>query len=380
MIICSGSIFVSSPTCRRRGGQRRPVFMAFAMGFAAMMIAVAIGAAVLIHELRRAPPLVTRPEAVPSIAVVVEDEDEDKPTPPGIKRIQASLHLRVVASATWDGRIDGNARDLRIYMTAGFAVFAFEGGKGRRMRVETPDIIVEVVGTRFFVEVASDGTHVGVAEGRVRVTTDGEVTTLRVGDSLRLPVAPDAQRMVPVARSYLDDDFLAEHAFQKARRKRARRTRRKNLAELDELFASLGDMDSGRAKSMLKQLQAAEDLAQMGQFRDAIETYREIARAASDFSYRDLALHEMARIMAFDLGEIRQARSTLRHLAKGAQGEVRRQATIALCELDLKARPCEAAACLQELIDGPDADFEVSREAQWLFRHWGLGGMSCDAP
>jgi hypothetical protein len=84
----------------------------------------------------------------------------------------------------------------------------------------------------------------------------------------------------------------------------------------------------------------------------------------------------MARLYGFGLGEIQRARSLLRPLASYGSGEVSRQAALALCELDLEARPCQAAACLSALVNG-SADFQVVQEAKGLLEHWGLEGLRC---
>jgi outer membrane protein assembly factor BamD (BamD/ComL family) len=53
-----------------------------------------------------------------------------------------------------------------------------DGSAGRRLHIATPDAAVDIVGTRFLVEVVSGRTRVSVEHGRVRVESRGQVHVL----------------------------------------------------------------------------------------------------------------------------------------------------------------------------------------------------------
>ena len=119
-------------------------------------------------------------------------------------------------------------------------------------------------------------------------------------------------------------------------------------------------------------------MAKRGDLRGAVEAYRQIAEDPRPEvqPFRDMSRYEMARLWGFGLGEIQRARSILRSLAAHGGGEVSRQASLALCELDLAARPCQAAACLRELTEH-GTDFQLAQEAKGLLSHWDLEDADC---
>lgn len=294
------------------------------------------------------------------------------PLPPAVERRQVSPHLRMVTSAGWEGRVEGEPGDHSITLASGFVVLDFVGGEGRHLRVSAPDALVEVVGTRFYVEVTPGVTRVGVAEGKVRVLTLLGTQVLTAGDHLTLGGgdSPPPSR----ARPFLTDTYLMEHRAsappEAVKRKPARR--RQLQVNRDGPRA----VEVSAASQLLERLAAAEELARLGQLREAIGAYRKLAKDAPPGAVRDMARYEMARLWGFRMGEIQRARSILAALARGS-GEVSRQARLALCELDLKARPCQAAACLAEL-EANAHDFPLREEAARLYAHWGLEKVRCD--
>lgn len=87
-----------------------------------------------------------------------------------------SAHLGPHTRATLVGpatlAIDGVPGDVTsVTLRTGTLLAEFEGGRGRALRIATPDAVVHVVGTLFAVEVGQGGTCVSVAHGRVRVVT-----------------------------------------------------------------------------------------------------------------------------------------------------------------------------------------------------------------
>jgi hypothetical protein len=257
-------------------------------------------------------------------------------------------------------------------MSRGFAVFAFEGGNGRRLRISAPDALVEVVGTRFFVESDGTTTRVGVAEGKVRVLSLLGSRLLTAGESMEIGGPGDGSPAH--AQPYLDDPFLLrELADADAAGPTSAQRRRRRVVKPAVAAPSAG----ADTAALFAGLERAEDLARLGAFREAIEVYTGIANdeRPSHQAYADLARYEIARLWGFRLGEIRRARSILRPLSRRGTGEVARQATLALCELDLAARPCQAAVCLRELEQG--GDFQLSSEVKLLLEHWGLSDLTC---
>jgi hypothetical protein len=265
----------------------------------------------------------------------------------------------VVASDTWDGRVEANGGDVSVTMARGFAVFAFKGGRGRKLRVSAPDALVEVVGTRFSVEVRDGATRVLVGDGRVRVMTLQGTRLLVPGESM---VAGDG-RGDWRADAYLDDPHLVRLDAHGAKRRGGRK------------HAAVGGADT---TDLFEQLARAEDLAQAGQLDAAISAYRQVASTAAHPTYSELAEYEIARIIGFKQGHADQARSILRKLAQRGRSEAKRQATLALCELDLVERPCRAARCLHELASG--VDYQLAREAKGLLKHWALAACDDSGP
>lgn len=125
-------------------------------------------------------------------------------------------HLHVIAGRGWDGHVSKSApNDLRVEMQKGFAVMAFKGGEGRKLTVVAPNVEIEVIGTKFFVNVLANGTTaVGVVSGRVRVhhargseLVDGG--TSRAYGEGSLPPMPAPASATPAID--LDDAFIADH-------------------------------------------------------------------------------------------------------------------------------------------------------------------------
>lgn len=87
--------------------------------------------------------------------------------------------------------------DVRFVLERGTVELAFHPQRrGRqRLRVETPNAEVEVVGTVFVVRVDAEGTTVSVREGTVRVTPrGGAARLLRAGESTTVPVGRATDR------------------------------------------------------------------------------------------------------------------------------------------------------------------------------------------
>lgn len=75
----------------------------------------------------------------------------------------------------------------RFRVETGGAWFEVEPGRGRVVRVEAQDVVVEVVGTRFLVERVEARVHVVVEHGVVRASAQGVTRTLEAGASAWFP-------------------------------------------------------------------------------------------------------------------------------------------------------------------------------------------------
>lgn len=84
---------------------------------------------------------------------------------------------------------------------------------GRPLRVETPDAVVEVVGTRLAVSSAASGkqTDVGVSHGEVKVTDRARRDTVTVKAGETATVSP-AARPVPRVQAEIPDIWEADHS------------------------------------------------------------------------------------------------------------------------------------------------------------------------
>lgn len=286
----------------------------------------------------------------------------------GLRRERATPHLVWVASRDWDGRVEGTEENLSVTMSTGFAVFDFVGGGDRHLRVSAPDALVDVVGTRFFVEVRDGATKVGVARGKVRVLTLAGTEMLQGGDSLAVGEGDGSDA---AALAYIRDPFLGDAPLPVPRRNVTRpgpssRTR-------------LGVLRNQRPLDGYDPFAAwdrAEALSRQGDPRAAIEVFNEITRAAEQTAVRDAARYEIARLWGLRLGEVQRARDILRPLAQRGNEELRRQASLALCELELQHRPCASAACLDTLRRAKDEP--LRQEAARLYARWGLGELTCE--
>jgi hypothetical protein len=362
------------PYMERRGARRtfRPGWAVASLAAAAALL-IALGGVILSRR--------SVPEPEPAVAVAPEPVPLEPVVAP-VQHAEPAPWLRVVTPAGWDGKVTRDGRAVEIAMQHGFVAVSFVGGRGRKVRVRAPNATVDVVGTRFFVEIGDGGaTHVGVAEGRVRLTGGRGTVEVAAGQTLSidaggLGVRPETPL---VASRHLDDAYLLEHRAEVAA---ARRTRRVAPLVLDmkdtDLAIEAGAPDSSE---MLALLERAEELALDGRAREAAEIYDACmtSSGASFAPYRALCSFELARLIGFQLGEPARARRIFIRLIREAPAEVERQAQLALCELDLASEPCLAAACLRNVAGRSGADATLRREAERLLERWGLEDRGCGA-
>jgi ferric-dicitrate binding protein FerR (iron transport regulator) len=357
----------------RTRGTRAPFFAlggALAAGAAAIAIVVAIS--FLGGTNQPLEPAPARPE--PSVIAV-------RPTP----------HIKLVASTSWDGRVDAiDATRSEISMSRGFAVVEFEGGQGRRLVVRAPGVTVEVVGTRFFVEVPLGGKRsiVGVTKGKVRVVTASRLDEIAAGQTKAYAESGDlaAESYAPSALGFVKDPAFADSHAPAA--SEASSATRENEVEGSPKAAGLDQDQSASAHASARShstasseanalLARAEDRTRGGDLDGALALYRELADSPDPklTPYRALARYETARILGFKRDDKKGAASILRDLAKNG-GEVATEAAFALCELDLSTAPCRAADCLRAMTQAPSPR-AVAKEARALLQRWGLDAARC---
>jgi hypothetical protein len=322
---------------------------------------LAVGAAWLLRT--------TPPEADPP-TMVFDFSDEVavdlQPGEPELVRHQPTPHVRLLAPCNWDGRMVRQGHHTVIDMSRGFVAVAFHGGSGRRLRLRTPALQVDVVGTRFLVDVAATRTTVVVSHGRVRVRAAGRVTAISAGEALAFdrrgtPVTATAP---PVSR-HLEHEFLVELPSLPSPRPRT-------VSEAP----SAPPVAPVAISDVFEQLARAEELASNNQVAAAVAIFESCAEDRREVyaPYRDLCRLQQARLIGFRQGRVAAARALLEPLS-GRPGSVAEEATWTLCELDLERAPCRARACLELLAASEELD--VRREASQLLERWRLREHPC---
>lgn len=306
----------------------------------------------------------TRPEAVPgapaSVAVAPPAPVLAAPAPaPAVRQQALTPHLLAVTSGDWAGSVrHPGPRRTALQMDSGFAVLDFEGGEGRELRIEAPEVEVVVLGTRLFVE-ARPGvpTTVGVVSGRVEVKSHGQVEVL----------GPGQVRAFDAAGAYTPD-----------------RANLRSLAHHADVFLDRAPAPSPappraaprrpEAPDPVAALTAAERLVRAGRVAEGLRRYEALIAARPPAPWSDVARYERARVWGFVQGDLLGADAELARLAAEADPEVRRQAALARCELALIQDRCAARACLR----GLSADAALAPEAEALMTRWGVrGDTSC---
>ena len=353
-----------APYTEAQAGRRGTLLLAWS-GAALVAVSLALVIGVVPWSMRARHVAVVGP--APTRVPVAVTPAPSAPRPVEVVRMEPSPALWLVASANWDGKSQGDDRKLNVTLSRGFVAASFVGGRGRSLRVTTPTTVVEVVGTRFLVEIGEAGlTTVSVAEGKVRIRAGREALSVASGETRSF----DAQggviaTPILVGRDFLDDPYLVTHHAQ---------------ASLTPIGKKSGKETAPKETwSVLEQLAQAEKLADQGQFEAALTIYQScVADAAEGYApYRQLCRLEMARLLGFKLGKLERARDILRRLAKENPDEVGSQSALALCELDLKTNPCRAIACLRDVVTQGASRPELKREAERLGTRWSEGAPGC---
>ncbi|MBI5508177.1 MAG: FecR domain-containing protein [Deltaproteobacteria bacterium] len=325
-----------------------------------------------IRRFEAADAVATTPAPSPAVAVAPPTLLEPSGAV-GVVELNPTPFVRLIAASGWDGQVQVAGRRVVVAMSKGFVAASFVGGHGRTLRVATPNAAVDVVGTRFLVAAGPQGaTTIAVAEGRLRVRVG--VRVWQVGDGEQHAYGADGEELALVAApglGHLDAAALLAHHAPAKRPERPGPPPRSDQGS---------EAEAGVFPDVLEQLEHAERLADRGQPDAAFTIYDScVSDAAEAYApYRQLCRLEMARLLGFRLGKIERARDSFRRLAGDTTTEVGRQATLALCELDLATNPCRAVACLERI----DADLthppELRREAVRLSGQWRVGAGGCE--
>jgi hypothetical protein len=348
-------------------------------------LALAAGVAALLALGPPRPKPATEPEIEAAPLAVV-----DAP----VQRVAPTERVRVVSSVDWNGRVRKAKDTTRIEMEQGFAVIAFDGGEGQKLAVVTPDVEIQVIGTRFYVD-ARPGipTTVGVIAGRVEIHTKKKKKDVLVAGSERAYQPDGSEAPVELARTkpYHSDPYLGEAPMIAEGSRDGERTpaiakapppRSKLLPRLPTklLPRKEGPVEANRTIEALppepealdgaEVLEDVEKLVREGRLEGALEL---IDDALSDDDpalspFGPTLRYERARIL-LKQGKRDQARIEFGRLTQAPLPEVAHQASLSLCELELVEDPCSAAACLRSV---------DSREAKELLARWRLAELDCD--
>ncbi len=346
-----------------------------------------------------------------------------------VVRAQPHSKLRWLSGLGWDGALRQSGSSFTVKMSRGFGVFSFTGGEGRSLSIATADGLVEVVGTRFYVQRRpGTGTQVGVASGKVLVTAGGSTQLLVAGDRITFlsgakgfvvrsgdgnrPWEGDGAkndlfllgehdwdaswwsqadaRDVGAAAMHSFDEIAGDEAVERrdSSQQRGISDGRRNRRQTQN---SRGEISADAMAAAMRSFDEAEALASGGDYRAALGRYHRIARspAAAFVPYRGISRLEAARIVGFHLGRVAQGRRMLKRIVRVHDGEVRNQAQISLCELFLEpvgalgggvenalgsdedqGDSCAALSCLGKIMR--DAQPLVAQEAGRIMRRKNL--------
>lgn len=242
-------------------------------------------------------------------------------------------------------------------MHQGVLAVSFDGGGTRRLQIRTAVGRVDVVGTRFAVEISDDAQQmrVTVMEGRVRVQAQDQGVFVDTGEERIFGVARASTHFAGSAqvRGILQETYLDK----------PQSNRRVELIKNPPVVAPPQQvLDRRSGEEVTELFERAEKFVSEKNYELALQTYQEVAEKALDQPVLcDMARYEGARILGFHLQKKTEARRLLTELANKGVEEVGRQAQLALCEL-AKPDACRTQECLQALLDHSTGAIVVDAE------------------
>lgn len=334
---------------------QRPRRASWMVGFGSFALAAAAAAVFFVGR-------TTAPEVVVPIPVAAVSPTKIA-APIEVERSQPTEHLRVVASSDWNGRVKRtDGKHTQVEMSEGFAVMSFEGGRGRSLQIAAPDLTIEVVGTRFFVEARPEApTVVGVVTGKVRVRTANGEELIEAGAARAFDDA--GSRPVPSVESVRSAEHHADAFLEYEAPPEPPPVKKKRVVAAPPPPPAV-------KRDVLADMAKAEQLAREGRHAQAVGVYTEALAYATNEPLRRVVRFERARLWAFHLDRVEDAKSELRGLA-AQDGEVAVQAALTLCELDRTSDPCRTRQCLEALSE------RGVREAEKTAQRWALDRFDC---
>jgi TolA-binding protein len=305
------------------------------------------------------------------------------------KNAQLSFCIGDLAQVALQGETDwrlskSTEKQLSLELQRGRLAIDFDSRSGRALLITTPNAEVRVTGTRFTVEVLSDGeTTVGVVEGTVEVTPLGNTTEpIRVaaGNSVTVPnpgvlqqltpdqrylaglIGPPDANTAPIADSSRPEKIRSTPRKTASRRPATAQSRgparkKPRVAEtpaklqppLTRARAAVTGGDLTGAIALLEQASEAAEgkelvtglalLAEcyktMGRYAKAADTFEKIVAETPESRAAHNAQYEIGNLAMDQLGDFGKARAAfIAYVASHWDSGLKEDAYYSLCELD----------------------------------------------
>jgi transmembrane sensor len=192
----------------------------------------------------------------------------------------------------------------------------------RKFRVIADQVVVEVIGTRFVVELTPEEVSVEVERGRVRVQANGDERFLSAGEGAKFPrrvPAPtptiDPLPKVPelIAPAEAEQDEAPVVGNKSKRRGKARTSTWRATAAKGNYEAAYGELAAGGAGSVRdvpEELMLAADVSRWSRHPEAAVPYLErVVREHKSDPRSQLAAFTLGRVLLEELGRPREAAS-----------------------------------------------------------------------
>jgi tetratricopeptide (TPR) repeat protein len=266
---------------------------------------------------------------------------------------EAELSLDRGSTLRIDGparlRLGGTARAVEVRLDAGtLAAAVAHRVAGETFAVATPDLRVEVRGTKFAVVATPIGSSVRVSEGRVAVRfSDGSERPVAAGESAAWPVpaAPPPAAALPVPGTAAAEPRPACGAVVRACEEAGRAARRSmrsgDAAHALRLIAAGGHDARTPDATCASSLTACEDelrylraeaFRQQGELDDAVAAYHQLDRHGAPAAMRQNALYAAAQIEQRQGHKVRAHSDYEKALGAAPEGALREEALVGSME------------------------------------------------